>query len=90
MSFFFFFCKTRFLEDIHDLELGDLLPNFFFSFLFFLLLCFVASHSGFETISYVLEGSMEHKDSQGNSGKLHKGAVQWMTAGGNSLAYYRI
>ncbi len=38
-------------------------------------------HRGFETVSYILEGRMEHKDSQGNSGKLGSGDVQWMTAG---------
>ncbi|PZC48683.1 MAG: hypothetical protein C1O27_000052 [Chloroflexi bacterium] len=38
-------------------------------------------HRGFETVTYVLEGSMEHKDSAGNSGKLNPGDVQWMTAG---------
>lgn len=39
-------------------------------------------HRGFETVTYLLEGSMEHKDSRGNSGKLAPGDVQWMTAGG--------
>lgn len=38
-------------------------------------------HRGFETVTYILEGSFEHKDSQGNAGKLHAGDVQWMTAG---------
>jgi redox-sensitive bicupin YhaK (pirin superfamily) len=38
-------------------------------------------HRGFETVTYVLEGRMEHKDSAGNSGKLGPGDVQWMTAG---------
>lgn len=38
-------------------------------------------HRGFETVSYVLEGQLEHKDSQGHSGKLGPGDVQWMTAG---------
>ena len=38
-------------------------------------------HRGFETVTYVLKGSMEHKDSAGNSGKLNPGDVQWMTAG---------
>jgi quercetin 2,3-dioxygenase len=38
-------------------------------------------HRGFETVTYLLEGSMQHKDSQGNSGKLRPGDVQWMTAG---------
>jgi redox-sensitive bicupin YhaK (pirin superfamily) len=38
-------------------------------------------HRGFETVTYVLEGAMQHKDSVGNSGTLTPGAVQWMTAG---------
>lgn len=38
-------------------------------------------HRGFETVSYVLEGRLEHKDSQGHAGKLGPGDVQWMTAG---------
>ena len=38
-------------------------------------------HRGFETVSYLLEGAMEHKDSAGNAGALSAGDVQWMTAG---------
>ncbi|MGR3342901.1 MAG: pirin family protein [Paracoccaceae bacterium] len=38
-------------------------------------------HRGIETITYVLEGAVEHKDSLGNSGVLGPGSVQWMTAG---------
>jgi hypothetical protein len=38
-------------------------------------------HRGFETVTYLLEGQMEHKDSRGNKGKLSPGDVQWMTAG---------
>lgn len=38
-------------------------------------------HRGFETVTYLLSGAMEHKDSQGNRGKLRPGDVQWMTAG---------
>ncbi len=38
-------------------------------------------HRGFETVTYMLSGSFEHRDSQGNSGKLSPGDVQWMTAG---------
>lgn len=38
-------------------------------------------HRGFETVTYMLEGSMEHKDNKGNSGLLTSGSVQWMTAG---------
>jgi len=38
-------------------------------------------HRGFVTVTYLLEGKFEHRDSQGNSGKLGRGDVQWMTAG---------
>jgi redox-sensitive bicupin YhaK (pirin superfamily) len=38
-------------------------------------------HRGFETVTYILSGEMEHKDSQGHAGKLSAGDVQWMTAG---------
>ena len=38
-------------------------------------------HRGFETVTYMLEGRMEHRDSQGNSGSIAPGDVQWMTAG---------
>jgi len=38
-------------------------------------------HRGFETVTYVLDGELEHKDSQGHRGKLGPGDVQWMTAG---------
>ena len=38
-------------------------------------------HRGFETISYVLEGELEHEDSAGHRGALGAGDVQWMTAG---------
>jgi len=38
-------------------------------------------HRGFETVTYMLDGRMEHRDSQGNVGQLGSGDVQWMTAG---------
>ena len=38
-------------------------------------------HRGFETVTIVLSGSVEHKDSVGNAGVLGGGSVQWMTAG---------
>lgn len=38
-------------------------------------------HRGFETVTYMLSGEMEHKDSQGHAGRLTPGDVQWMTAG---------
>lgn len=42
-------------------------------------------HRGIETITYVLEGSVEHADSLGNTGSLGPGSVQWMTAGSGIL-----
>ena len=38
-------------------------------------------HRGIETITYVLEGEVEHADSLGNRGILGPGSIQWMTAG---------
>jgi redox-sensitive bicupin YhaK (pirin superfamily) len=38
-------------------------------------------HRGFETVSYMLEGKMEHRDHMGNVGQLGPGDVQWMKAG---------
>jgi redox-sensitive bicupin YhaK (pirin superfamily) len=38
-------------------------------------------HRGFETITYMLQGRMRHRDSAGNEGLLVPGSVQWMTAG---------
>jgi redox-sensitive bicupin YhaK (pirin superfamily) len=38
-------------------------------------------HRGFETVTYMLEGRMRHRDSAGHEGLLSPGAVQWMTAG---------
>ena len=38
-------------------------------------------HRGFETVTYMLDGKMEHRDSHGNAGSLGPGDVQWMTAG---------
>jgi redox-sensitive bicupin YhaK (pirin superfamily) len=38
-------------------------------------------HRGIETITYVLEGEVEHGDSMGNQGVIGAGDVQWMTAG---------
>ena len=42
-------------------------------------------HRGIETITYVLNGSVEHGDSLGNTGILSAGSVQWMTAGSGIL-----
>jgi quercetin 2,3-dioxygenase len=38
-------------------------------------------HRGFETVSYILEGGVEHEDSAGHRGLIGPGDVQWMTAG---------
>jgi len=38
-------------------------------------------HRGIETITYVLSGTVDHGDSLGNTGSLHAGDLQWMTAG---------
>ncbi|MGO9315133.1 MAG: pirin family protein [Syntrophobacteraceae bacterium] len=38
-------------------------------------------HRGIETITYVIEGDVEHGDSMGNKGDISVGDVQWMTAG---------
>lgn len=38
-------------------------------------------HRGFETVTYMLDGHMQHQDHLGNIGQLKSGGVQWMTAG---------
>jgi hypothetical protein len=38
-------------------------------------------HRGFETVTYMLDGRMRHRDNHGNEGVLVPGAVQWMSAG---------
>lgn len=38
-------------------------------------------HRGFETVTYMLQGRLRHRDSRGNEGVLAPGGVQWMTAG---------
>ncbi len=38
-------------------------------------------HRGFETVTYLLNGKMRHKDNAGNEGVIESGGVQWMTAG---------
>ena len=38
-------------------------------------------HRGFETVTYMIEGRMLHRDSSGNEGLLENGGVQWMAAG---------
>ena len=38
-------------------------------------------HRGIETVTYILDGDVRHRDSIGNSGVIGKGDIQWMTAG---------
>jgi len=42
-------------------------------------------HKGFETVTIAYKGSVAHHDSMGNSGVIHPGDVQWMTAGSGLL-----
>jgi len=45
----------------------------------------VHPHRGFETVTIAYQGSVAHHDSAGNSGVIHQGDVQWMTAGAGVL-----
>ncbi len=38
-------------------------------------------HRGFETVTIIFDGAVEHHDNKGNHGVIYKGHVQWMTAG---------
>ena len=42
-------------------------------------------HRGFETVTYMIEGTFEHQDSHGGGGLIENGATQWMTAGAGIL-----
>jgi redox-sensitive bicupin YhaK (pirin superfamily) len=42
-------------------------------------------HRGFETVTYILDGTFEHADSHGGGGTISNGDTQWMTAGGGVL-----
>jgi len=42
-------------------------------------------HRGFETVTIVYQGELEHRDSTGNGGRIGPGDVQWMTAGSGIL-----
>jgi len=42
-------------------------------------------HRGIETVTYMLDGAVKHRDSLGNSGVIGPGDVQWMTAGGGIM-----
>ena len=58
------------LDDFHSARPEDYLAGFPWH-----------PHRGIETITYVLEGTIEHGDSMGNTGVISSGDVQWMTAG---------
>lgn len=58
------------LDDFHSGNPDEYLPGFPWH-----------PHRGIETITYVLEGVVEHGDSMGNKGVIRSGDVQWMTAG---------
>lgn len=42
-------------------------------------------HRGFETVTYMIDGTFQHQDSHGGGGVITNGATQWMTAGGGIL-----
>ncbi|MGH9247446.1 MAG: pirin family protein [Acidimicrobiales bacterium] len=42
-------------------------------------------HRGFETVTYMIDGTFQHEDSHGGGGVISNGATQWMTAGGGIL-----
>ena len=42
-------------------------------------------HRGIETVTYMINGNVNHKDSIGNSGSIGSGDIQWMTAGGGIM-----
>jgi quercetin 2,3-dioxygenase len=42
-------------------------------------------HRGFETVTYMIDGTFAHQDSHGGGGLITNGATQWMTAGGGIL-----
>jgi quercetin 2,3-dioxygenase len=58
------------LDDIHSSNPDDYVAGFPWH-----------PHRGIETVTYVLEGVVEHGDSIGNRGAIRSGDVQWMTAG---------
>jgi redox-sensitive bicupin YhaK (pirin superfamily) len=58
------------LDDFHSDDPSRYLPGFPWH-----------PHRGIETITYVLDGDVEHGDSMGNKGDITSGDVQWMTAG---------
>ncbi|MFV0459650.1 MAG: pirin family protein [Actinomycetales bacterium] len=42
-------------------------------------------HRGFETVTYIIDGTFEHRDSHGGGGRITNGDTQWMTAGSGLL-----
>ena len=58
------------LDDFHSPNPADYLAGFPWH-----------PHRGIETITYIIEGRVEHGDSMGNRGTIDAGDVQWMTAG---------
>lgn len=42
-------------------------------------------HRGFETVTYMLEGYMEHRDHMNNLGRISLGDVQWMSTGSGAI-----
>ncbi len=58
------------LDDIHSGDPADYVAGFPWH-----------PHRGIETVTYVIEGIVEHGDSMGNKGAIRSGDVQWMTAG---------
>ncbi len=58
------------LDEIHSERLEDQEPGFP-----------THPHRGFETVTYMIHGAVEHRDSLGNHGRLGPGCAQWMTAG---------
>ncbi|HUJ78838.1 MAG TPA: pirin family protein [Nitrospiria bacterium] len=62
------------LDDFHSDQPDDYLSGFP-----------MHPHRGIETITYLLQGRVLHKDSMGHSGVIEAGDVQWMTAGGGII-----
>jgi hypothetical protein len=58
------------LDDFHSGDPDDYMAGFTWH-----------PHRGFETVTYMVSGAMEHEDNMGNRGTIRAGDVQWMTAG---------
>ena len=58
------------LDEIHSDRVGDYIKGFP-----------THPHRGFETVTYMIDGIMEHRDSLGQGGQLAAGSAQWMSAG---------